>query len=350
MPSTLQAVAARILALLAAVAMVAAAVTVRGAMDDDEERTTTALRLVCSTELSSVCEAVAADGRSDVRATVEAAAGTAERLAAVGRGEDAGLDGWLVAGPWPAIVDEARERAAREPLLDDGAVLARSPIVLAVRPDRAEVLRRHCEGATVGWRCLGEVAGRPWSSLPAGRAEWGPVKPGLPSVSTAAGLAVLAGATVGFFGAPVASSSELDDGPYQDWLRRLLDAVPGRPPSAVQTLLQRPSAFDAVGALEAEAAPAVARSAANPKPALLYPEPVTTADVVLGTTDGRAGELLREVVTGPVGRRAMAAGGWRVAGQPLAPGIDPARSLPAASGLPSPGVLEALRRRAGPIE
>lgn len=342
--------AARILALLAAVAMVVGAVAVRGAMDDDEERTTTALRLVCSTELAGVCDDLAADGRSDVRATVEAAADTAARLTALGQGEDAGLDGWLVAGPWPAIVDEAREREAKDALLDDGAVLARSPVVLAVRPDRAEVLRRHCDGGTVGWKCLGQVAGEPWSSLPGGRADWGPVKPGLPPVSTAAGLAVLAAATVGFFGAPVASSTELDDGPYQDWLRQLLDAVPARPPSALQTLLQRPSLFDAVGALEAEAAPAVARSAANPKPALLYPDPVATADVVLGTTDGRAAELLREVVAGPVGKRALAATGWHVAGQPLAPGIDPTRSLPDGSGLPSAGVLEALRRRAGPIE
>lgn len=342
--------AARILALLAAVAMVAGALVLRGAMDDDEERTSTTLRLVCSTELAAVCDAVAADGDTRVEATVEAAADTAARLTAVGPGADAGLDGWLVAGPWPTIVDEARERAAADPLLDDGAVLARSPIVLAVRPDRAEVLGRHCEGGTVGWKCLGQQASEPWSSLPNGRPEWGPVKPGLPSVSTAAGLAVLAAASVGYFGAPVASSAELDDGSYQDWLRKLLDAVPTRPSSALQTLLQRPSAFDAVGALEAEAAPAVARTAANPKPALLYPDPVATADVVLGTTDGRAAELLREVVAGPVGKRALATTGWRVPGQPLAAGIDPTRTLPEDSGLPSAGVLEALRRRAGAIE
>jgi hypothetical protein len=343
-------VAPRLLALLAAVAMVVGAVVVRGAMDDDEERTTTTLRLVCSTELAAVCDALAADGGSDVRATVEAAADTASRLNAVGPGDDSGLDGWLVAGPWPAIVDEARQREAADPLLDDGPVLARSPVVLAVRPDRADVLQRHCEGGTVGWKCLGQAAGEPWVSLTTGRPEWGLVKPGLPSVSTAAGLAVLAAATTGFFGAPVASSTDLDDGPYQDWLRQLLDAVPGRPSSALQTLLQRPSAFDAVGALEAEAAPALARTATNPKPALLYPDPVATADVVLGTTGGRAAELLREVVAGPVGKRALATTGWRVAGEPLAPGIDPTRSLPDGSGLPSAGVLEALRRRAGPIE
>lgn len=343
--------AARILALLAAVAMVVGAVAVRGAMDDDEERATTALRLVCSTELAAVCDALAADGRTDVRATVEAAAETAERLTALGQGEHAGLDGWLVAGPWPAIVDEARDRDAKDALLDDGPVLARSPVVLAVWPDRAEVLERHCEGGTVGWRCLGENAGKPWSSLPDGDARWGPVKPGLPPVSTATGLAVLGAATVAWFGdQPVASSTDLRDGPYQDWLDRLLRAAPGNTPATVETVLQRgPAAFDAVGTVEAEAGPLLSRSPRSPKPALLYPEPVATADVVLGTTGGRAAQLLRELVAGPAGKRALSASGWRVPGETLAPGLDPSRALPPASGLPSPGVLEALRQQAARV-
>jgi hypothetical protein len=344
-------VAARILALLAAVAMVAGAVAVRGAMDDDEERTTTALRLVCSTELAAVCDALAADGRSDVRATVEAAADTAARLTAVGQGEDAGLDGWLVAGPWPAIVDEAREREAKDTLLDDGAVLARSPLVLAVWPDRDTVLKRHCEGGTVGWKCLGENAGEQWSSIAGGDARWGPVKPGLPPVSTATGLAVLGAATTAWFGdRPVASSADLEEGAYQDWLDRLLRAVPRNTAATVETALQRgPAAFDAVGTIEAEAGPLLARTARPVKPRLLYPEPVATADVVLGTTGGRAAELLRELVSGAAGRRALAAAGWRVDGETLAPGLDPTRRLPDGSGLPSAGVLEALRRRAGTI-
>jgi len=71
--------------------------------------------------------------------------------------------------------------------------------------------------------------------------------------------------------------------------------------------------------------------------------------VVLGTTRGRAGVLLRELVSGPAGRRALAAAGWRVRGQALAAGLEGTRPLPAASGLPSPGVLEALRRLAAGV-
>lgn len=347
MASTLLPVAARLLALLAAVAMVAGALVVRDRMDDDEERSSTTLRLACSTELAAVCEALAADPGSDVRATVEEAAATAERLTALGPGEDAGLDGWLVAGPWPAIVDDARRRAANDPVLDGGTdVLARSPIVLAVWPDRDAVLKPHC-GGTVGWKCLGEVAGEQWASLPGGRPEWGPVKPGLPPFATAGGVAVLAAATASFLGRPVESSADLEDGSYQDWLAQLIRAVPRNTGASIETMLQRgPAAFDAVGALEAEAAPLLARTAREPKPALLYPEPVATADVVLGTTGRRAAELLRDLVAGPTGRTALAAAGWRVPGQATAPGIDATRALPPASGLPDPGVLEALRRQA----
>lgn len=348
MPSTLLPVAARLLALLAAVAMVVGAVAVRARLDDDEERSTTTLRLVCSTELAAVCDALSDDAGSDVRATVEPAADTAARLTALGQGEQPALDGWLVAGPWPAIVDDARERDARVALLEEGQVLARSPVVLAVWPDRADVLGRHCGGGTVGWKCLGDNVGAQWSSLPGGDVRWGSVKPGLPPVSTATGLAVLGAATVAWFGdRPVASSTDLQEGAYQDWLARLLRAVPATPPATIDTVLRRgPATFDAVGTVEAEAAPVLARTARDPKPTLLYPEPVATADVVLGTTDGRAAGLLRELVAGPTGRRALAAAGWRVPGEPPAPGIDPTVELPADSGLPSPGVLEALRRQA----
>ena len=326
--------------------MVVGAVALRARLDDDEERRATTLRLVCSTELAAVCDALAADDRTDVDTTVEAAADTADRLTGLAPGDATPLDGWLVAGPWPTIVAEARDRDGLDPLVEAGPVLARSPVVLAVWPERAGVLKPHC-GGTVGWRCIGDNAGERWSSLPGGRAEWGPVKPGHPPASTAVGVAVLGAATVGFFAGPVTSSAELRDDQYRSWLTRLERAIPRGTPATIDTMLTRgPSAFDAVGTIEAEAGPLLARSARPLKPTLLYPEPVATADVVLGTTGERASELLAELVSGDVGRRALAAAGWRVAGQPPADGVRPEPPLPDGSGLPSPGVLDALRRLA----
>ena len=342
--------AARVLALLAAVAMVVGAVVLRDRMDEDAERSSTTLRLVCSTELAPVCDALVADDGTDVDATVEAAADTAERLSALGPGETAPLDGWLVAGPWPTIVADARERDGRERQVTSGPVLARSPVVLAVWPDREGVLKRHCPDAAVGWRCLGDNAGMPWASLPDGRAEWGPVKPGHRPTSDALGLAVLGAATAGYFRSAELSAAELATDEYRSWLTRLERAIPGRTPPTIDTMLVRgPSAFDAVGTIEAEAGPLLFRSARDPKPSLLYPDPVATADVVLGTTGGRAAELLGELVSGAVGRRALAGAGWRVRGEKLAPGIPAGLQLPDTSGLPSPGVLDALRKLAGDI-
>ena len=335
--------AARVLALLAAVGMVVGALAVRDRMDEDDERRTTTLRLVCSTELSAVCDALAEEAATQVDATVEEAAVTADRLVALPPGRPVPLDGWLVPGPWPTIVAEAREREGLAPLLSPGPVLARSPVVLAVWPDRAKVLEPRCQNGAPGWKCVGEVAGDDWTSL-GGQPTWGPVKPGHPPLTTAAGLAVLGTATVAYFGRPDLSRSDLEDDGYRTWLSALERAVPSTPASPVETMLVRgPAAFDAVGALEAEAGPLVAASARPDKPLLLYPAPVATADVVLGTPGGKAGQLLAEVVAGSEGRRALAAAGWRVPDEGRAPGVPATPPLPPGSGLPAPGVLDALR-------
>lgn len=331
--------------------MVVGAVVVRGRLDDDEERRTTTARLVCATELETVCEALAADDDTDVRIEVEAAADTAARLTELAQGQRAPIDGWLVPGPWPTIVAEARRREARDPLLTTGEVLARSPVVLAVWNERTDKLAPHCQDRAVGWRCLGDNAGRPWPDI-GGDADWGPLEVGHAPVSTATGLAVLGAATAGFFAhLPVTalSSAELDDEEYARWLTALEKSIPAGTRPTVATMLQRgPSAFDALGTLETEAGPLLHRSPRNPKPTLLYPSPVVTADVVLGTTGGRSAEVLTELVSGAVGRRALAEAGWHVRGEALAHGLRP-DPLPTQSGLPSPGVLDALRQRASEI-
>ncbi len=338
---------ARLLAFVAAIVMVVGAVAIRDRMDDKEERASTVLRILCATELAPACEAMADDeaaGRLEV--AVEPAAETAERLSSAVEGATAvrQLDGWFVTAPWPAIVTEARERAGLEPLMAAGPVLARSPVVLAVWPERGAVLARHCEVPAVGWRCLGESAGRRWEEL-GGRPTWGEVKPGHPEVSSATGLTVVGAATAGYFGRTDEARTDLDDDGYRDWLTRLERSIPSRSASPVEDmLLAGPAAFDAVGAVEAEAGPLLARSARAEKPQLIYPAPMATADVVLSTGQGRRAELLSELVAGSIGAKALALSGWRVDGQPHAQGVPAAPALPSTSGLPSPGVLEALRQ------
>ena len=343
---------ARALAFVAAAAMVVGAIAVRDRLDAREERATTVLRLVCATELAAACEAMAeteAAGRLEV--TIEPAAQTADRLlaAASGAAVAGALDGWLVTAPWPAIVAGGRSRAGLDALVAPGPVLARSPVVLAMWADRAAVLARHCQATPPGWRCLGDTAGRRWADL-GGQVTWGPVKPGHPDPSSAIGLTVLGAATAGFFGRSDVARSDLEDEGYRSWLTRLERSITNRSSSPFEDmLLAGPAAFDVVATVEADAAPLLARSARSDKPQLIYPAPVATADVVLGTVPGRAARLLADVVAGRVGRRALATAGWRVEGHPLAPGLTGTPALPPGSGLPDPGLLDALRQVAQEI-
>ncbi|HVE46623.1 MAG TPA: hypothetical protein VNA57_07750 [Acidimicrobiales bacterium] len=333
---------ARLLAFVAAIAMVFGAVALRDRLDQDREKAATVLRLVCATELGPACQAMANDddaGRLEV--TVEPAGVTTDRLS----GDDGAkaaleLDGWLVTAPWPALVAEASRRASRASPVKAGPVLARSPVVLAVWPERANVLAKHCRVPAVSWRCLGDNAGRKWDEL-GGQATWGPVKPGHREVSSATGVVVVAAATAAFFQEAGGAIDLRDDG-YLNWLTRLERSMPPSPSPLEDMLLRGPGAYDAVGATEAEAGPLLAGSA-RAKPQLIYPAPVATADVVLGTVPGRRAALLAEVVGGTAGAKALAASGWRVRGQPAARGVPSNPALPESSGLPDPGVLEALR-------
>ena len=333
----------RVLSLMIAVGMVAGALVARGRLDESDERTRITLRLVCATELAAVCDALAGAKGSKVEATVEPAATTADSLTKLAPGKRPPLDGWLVTAPWPAIVNEARARSSDSAILTPGPVLGRSPVVLAVRAGRNPSLVAACNGPP-GWKCLGDVAGRQWSDLPNGSATWGVVKPGHSSATSAAGLTVVGGALAAYFDSkPDLSSADLDDEAFQSWLDRLEKAVPARPASPFQIMLQRPTAFDAVGTLESDAGPLMLTARA-PKPVLLYPSPVVTADVVLGVAGGRAADLLADLVSGKTGREALANAGWRVDGAKRSPGIA-AMALPPTSNLPDPGVLDALRSR-----
>jgi hypothetical protein len=80
---------------------------------------------------------------------------------------------------------------------------------------------------------------------------------------------------------------------------------------------------------EAQAASYV-RNIANPssRPTLIYPSPVATAEVYLGTNTGGNGDRLRSIVQGAAGAQSFERTGWVKA---------------VAGGEPDPGVLAALR-------
>lgn len=334
-----------VLALIAAAAMVAGALYLRqGDTGADEILSPSEpVSIICVTELAAVCQTLGDE--AEVR--VEEAGATAARLAGTD-GVDA--DAWVTVAPWPQLVAEARARAGGEPLVGESpTVLGRSPLVMAVWEERGAVLAGEC-GDDFGWRCVGRWAGRAWVDV-GGQRAWGPVKPGHADPSNSAtGLLVLGQAVSDFVGTTDFSARDLDDDGLLEWLTRLERAVPTFGTSSVSPLQlmlrDGPGRYDVVGTTQAEAGPFLDRSAPRGGVVRLrYPQPLVVAEAVLAPLGpGGAPQRSTDSVIEP-GRAALAAAGWQVEGQPLAPGVTPEPPLPDDAGAPAAGVLDALRTR-----
>ena len=317
----------RLLALGVAIALVAIAVVIRNGIDSGRNGGNGSgagggkLRLVCTPELEEACRSLG----SDVDVRVEEPGATADVLESAGN--DLGLDGWLTPGPWPQIVADARRRDGKDPLLDVKQMTVRSKIGLAVWPDRLAVLRGFCPNHDVSWHCLGDAAARgKWGDI-GGQATWGPVKFAIPNPSTnATGLVALGAATAGYFGRADLSSTDLDNTGFRAWLRALATSDADHP-SLGEVLATGPAEAAAAATIDAVGAPLVRAYAGQQKPVLTYPAPVASADVVLGSAGTDRGRRLRALVE-DAGRAALKGRGW----------LDGA-----GSGLPSAGLLDALR-------
>ena len=308
----------RLLAVVAAAAMVAGSIAIRSRLDREEEDRTNPLRVVCAAELGTVCDALK---RTSAQVTVEPAPATAERL---GGAETPEIDGWLVPAPWPQIVDGRRRPRGLLPLFGDVTQpLARSPLVIVMS-------RAVADRCSAGWKCLGEAASQ-------NQAKPGHHDPG----DNGFGALIVGQAAGGYFGRTDLSTFDLDDPGFAAWFRALERATPplisgGSPLN--EMLGTNFAVYDAVGTIEAEAAPVVAAPAVRDRVVLLYPEPMATVDVVLAGS----GTRLREVAGGDTIRRALVDAGWRTGAGATQTGPP----LPPGNGLPSPGFIDALRSRA----
>ena len=323
--------------------MVATALYVRSRVDRRQEEET--LRIVCSLELAAPCEALRqADSR--IKLTTEEAGTTADRLVTAG---ETPLDGWLVPEPWPDIVDGRRGARSLPPLFAPGReVIARSPLWLVVWQDRdkALIVSGRCP-SQADWKCLGEAAAAgPWTAS-GGRTEWGSPKLGLADPATdGVGLLVLGHAVTSWFGRTDLALIDLDTSDdFDRWLSALGRAVHPSPVSPLGRMLATRAEYDATGTVEAEAGPLLANSPRAGEVHLLYPSPMATADVTLATVGATpAASSLRELGKGRALKRALAESGWRVPGEESIEGVA-TNPLPPTNGLPSPGLLDALRAR-----
>jgi hypothetical protein len=340
----------QLLALLVAAALIGAAILVRDLIDDgggggDDDGSPA--RLLCATEVAIACTELAED--HDIVVDVVAAGDSVSALtAADATPQSVGYDGWLTLSRDAEIVIDARERAQLPPVLESPSdPIGRSPLVLAIWNDRADVLAPRC-GDEITWRCIGDVAGQPWEGF-GGQVAWGDVKPGHadPS-STAEGLSVIGQAAAQFFNRTDLSRDDYEDDAFLDWFTRLERAVPtgtgvGNDSAFALMLTAGPAAYDVVGTSEAVAGPLLSRASRDRRSqvTLAYPAPVATVDVVFAPVVDGDGDLA-DLVTGDDGRAALARAGFRVDGEDRAPGIPDEPELPSRSNLPDAGALEAL--------
>lgn len=346
----------RLLAFLAAGLLIVAAVLIRSRLDareaDQAADAQVTGTLVCIPEARAACDALA-KAHPTMTVKVEEAGVTMEALWASGFSLDQPtVDAWLAPAPYPAMVAETRARASLpEALATPSRVLARTPMTLTIWTDRYQALSSTCPGGEVTWVCIGDVAGTPWADH-GGQETWGPVKPGHPPADTSAtGLLVLAQASGQQLGRTDYASNDLEgNATFSAWFDQLETAVPTWNPPAGSALNQMlttgRATFDLAGAFEAQAGPSVSTSRDKDRLTVLYPSPLATADLVVTPVAGSAaGSRLGRLLESDEAAAALAAAGWRVDGQPAAGGIRTDVALPDSSGLPRPGVLEALRRK-----
>jgi hypothetical protein len=317
--------AKRLLALLAAVAMVAGAWIVRtkvidkgssasdGTSNGSPSATSTtqpqtARQMVCVTELEPVCRAVGGDYK------VEPAGVT---LASLSSSELTPNLLWVTVAPWPAMADAARRRAGFAALpTDRGTQIGSTAVVIAAPTDRVSVLKAACPA--LAWTCLGDKMNRPWKDI-GGQAVWQDVTfRHRDPLTSAEGLSVLGASLAGRAGHTDLSSADLSTTDLRAWANQL-ESSNKQPASDPLGSVVIGSRFDTVGTLEAFVP-------TGGRVAMLQPLPLGQVSAVIFATSGK---VPADVLTGL--QAAAGKNGWSTAvaptGLPDAVGMEATQQL-----------------------
>lgn len=301
--------ASRLLAIVAAVGMIAGAFVYRYGMPGGDGSSggsggsASAGTIYCASELgSAVCDAIP-------DAEVESTERTVARLIEARSASGAGVAAWITPGPWAEIVEA--ELATKTSLLESPKVLAASPLVVVSR--KAQPIAGCPEAVT--WRCLGDAAQVASFRLAA--------DPG----STPAGLFTRAAALGSFVGSTDYPINDLDEVPdassWLDNLDRKLDRAGSFGANSLDQFLITPGA--ASGYITTKAMTDAAQTSDF---VVAAPAPEALVQVTVARAKGSKARLDEGRL-----RKALESAGWDL--DPPAPD----------DGLPSPGVLAALRGR-----
>ena len=311
--------AKRLLAILAASAMIAGAWFVRTKVIDNKttvatgggttqptDAPTTSRRVVCVAELEDACRA------SGSIYTVEPVSTTLAMLASEPNPDIV----WITTSPLPEMADAARLRANQPPLpVDQRKALGSTTVVVAAPTERVTVLKAACPD--LSWKCIGEKTNRPWKEI-GGQAGWQDVtfRHRDPLVS-AGGLSVFGAALAGRTGRTDIGTGDLAVSDVRSWTNQLENANK-QPTSDPLTSIVVGTRFDLVGALATEVT-SVGRVAT------LEPTPVGRVAATIMVTSGKLPTDLVANLLAALGKN-----GW-------SPAVAP-------SGLPDAVGMEAVQR------
>jgi hypothetical protein len=299
-----------VIAAVVAIAMIGGSLWIRSRIDDSPsaggDSGDKKVVLACIPELADACDKLASD---NVEIRVQDAATTAKSRE--------GIDGWVTLDPWPAIAG----------LTQTPSRVASSPLVIAAVGERAAVLETHC-GGTIDWKCLGDVIDADWASI-GGKPEWGKVRVGLPSMSTASGLLLAGNAASGYFGRSDIATNDFnaDDG-FGPWFAKVKRSQQSSDPF-LPFIQQFPASFSAVGTIEAKERAGVGTRDVK----VSKPDPQASAVAVVVPVNPSADGRVRNLAKSSALRDELRAEGWSV------------DNVPDSTGLPDPGVLTALSTR-----
>ncbi len=311
--------AKRLLAVLAAAAMIAGAWFVRsrvidkntsvatgGATTQSTSAPTTGRRVVCVAELDEVCRA------SGSIYAIESVSTTLATLASEPNPDIV----WITTSPLPEMADAARARANQPPLpVDQRKALGSTTVVVAAPTERVTVLKAACPD--LSWKCIGEKTNRPWKEM-GGQAGWQDVTfRHRDPLTSASGLSVFGAALAGRTGRTDIGTGDLAASDVRSWTNQLENANK-QPTSDPLTSIVVGTRFDLVGALVTEVT-SIGRVAT------LEPTPVARVGATIMVTSGTLPTDLVQSLLVALGKN-----GW-------SPTVAP-------SGLPDAVGMEAVQR------
>ncbi len=366
----------RVIAVLAAAAMITLALVIRGAIsanggddtaDNPRDGAGEGLTIICGPELLAACNTIAEDLEGVSVSQMDEWA-TAEALI-TGETELTANRVWLAAGNWPAIAAAGQTGAVAGATTNiseivSSEVLARSPAVMIGRTDQMEAAGTAC--GTVDWSCVGSAAGKQWTAL-GGQDTWGRVKIALPDVAAGPGMVSVNQSVASQVGTSNFATNDLDEPGVTAWFDHLAESSAANSGSTTPLVefISRPNQLSIVGALESDAMQELEGTARAGSLTVVAPEPVASADVQLWAPDDASLKNAIDELGEERLRKALAATGWRtpkgadgsedLSAPSEAGSIDadmasldtplPEIGAPGNSGLPSPGTIFTVNDR-----